>query len=279
MVNKTGPEVPKIAKTTRKRKSSRTYPEPANKKRFVEVIEGGLLGFVEITEGEMAGVSGVTEDIELSSDKTANAESASDKRNEKEVNESEKGEEVKKNDREVVTTEVVNVEAGTVSQAVMNEKILSALSKASNERSEMQEFMKVRIEEISATVKRVEEKADEINGIKEDVTAMKNDFKDISKRDSDLENAGDRITKEIKEHLKRVKEEEREQKDLKIQILKEIEHNEKCVVVIGHPFVSMDKAKVLDGLLAAILQDGIPSGNFKEHADITSHESQIRDKT
>ena len=31
----------------------------------------------------------------------------------------------------------------------------------------------------------------------------------------------------------------------------------------------MDKAMVLDGLLAAIIQDGIPSRNFKEHANIT----------
>ena len=58
MVNKTVPEVPKIAKTTRKPKSSRTSPETANKKRFVEVID--------VIEDGMAEASGLTEEIAIS---------------------------------------------------------------------------------------------------------------------------------------------------------------------------------------------------------------------
>ena len=138
MVNKISPEISKVAKTTRKRKASRTFPEPTNKKRFVEVIEGGLLGYIAITEEKMAGASGRTENIDLCSEKAANAEPGDDKGNEKVVNENEKGEQVKKSDQEIVTTEVVNVEDATASQAAVNEKILNALSKASKERSEMQ---------------------------------------------------------------------------------------------------------------------------------------------
>ena len=114
----------------------------------------------------MAGASGLTEEINISSDKAADVETASDKKKEREVNKSEMIGEAKKNDLEDSPTEVVSVEDGPVTQASMNEKILSALGKASNERSKMKEFMKARIEEISATVKRVKEKADEINGIK-----------------------------------------------------------------------------------------------------------------
>ena len=92
MVNKISPEISKVAKTTRKRKASRTFPQPTNKKRFVEVIDGGLLGYVAITEEEMACASGSTENIDLCSEKEANTEPGNDKGKEKVVNENEKGE-------------------------------------------------------------------------------------------------------------------------------------------------------------------------------------------
>ena len=45
----------------------------------MEVIEGGLLGYVAITEEEMAGASGRTENIDLCSEKAANAEPGDEK--------------------------------------------------------------------------------------------------------------------------------------------------------------------------------------------------------
>ena len=207
MVNKISPEVSKIKLTTRKRKAHKTFPQPTSKKRFVAVDNGGLVGYMAVTEGEMACANGNTEDIDICSETEANTEPGDDKIKEKVMNENEKGEQGKKSDQANDPAEEVEVEDAT--QRAVNEKILSALSEASKERSEMQEFMRNRIEEISATVKRVEEKANEINGIKEDVIAMKNNFEDMNKRVSDLANAGERVSKEIKEHFKRVEEEER----------------------------------------------------------------------
>ena len=151
MVNKISPEVSKIKTKTRKSKAPKTFPQPTNKKQFVAVDNGGLVGYVAVTEEEMACASGSTENIDLCSETETNTEPGNDKGKEKVVNENEKGEQLKKSDQENDSAEEVSMEDAT--QRAVNEKILSALSKASKERSEMQEFIKNRIEEISATVK------------------------------------------------------------------------------------------------------------------------------
>ena len=90
MVNKTVPEVPKIAKTTRKRKFSKTSPDTANKRRIDKVID--------VTEDEMAEENRLIEEVARGKDKAVDTETASDKENEREVDENEKKGEAKKND-------------------------------------------------------------------------------------------------------------------------------------------------------------------------------------
>ena len=73
MVNKTDPEVPKIAKSTRKRKFSKTSPDTVNKRRIVEVID--------VTEDGMTEEHGLTEEVARGKDKAVDTETASDKEN------------------------------------------------------------------------------------------------------------------------------------------------------------------------------------------------------
>ena len=68
MVNKTVSEVPKIAKTTRKRKFSKTSPDTTNKKRIVEVID--------VTEDKMAEANGLNKEVARGKDKEVDTETA-----------------------------------------------------------------------------------------------------------------------------------------------------------------------------------------------------------
>ena len=88
----------------------------------------------------------------------------------------------------------------------------------------------------------MEAKTEELNTLKEDIRSMKEGMEDINK---------------MKKHFARIQEEEAQKKNLKEKILAEIAEEEKCCLVIGFPFTSMKKGEILDGLIPAIMKEGI----------------------
>ena len=93
-------------------------------------------------------------------------------------------------------------------------------------------------------------------------------MEDITKRVLLLENYKGNVVEEMKKHFTRIQEEEAQKKNLKEKILAEIAEEEKCCLVIGFPFTSMKKGEVLDGLIAAIMKEGICLDNIKVSVEI-----------
>ena len=250
----------KIVLTTNKRKAPKSFSYPTSKRLFLTVDNGsGLEGYLPLDKSVMAGNSGTN-----TSSATANMESEANKTNENEMLDAALGENMRVPEKGTVK----DLEIHGLKQKEVNVIILNTLKDAIKERKEMSDYMKMRFENIESTVNRVEEKTKEINDIKEDVGTIKKNYEEMNKRVIELENSNAKTSHEIKEHFKRMEVEERGRRELKTQILKEIETNEKCVVIFNYPLESNDKVAVLEDLLVAILKVDVPSGNFRPTATI-----------
>ena len=97
---------------------------------------------------------------------------------------------------------------------------------------------------------------------------MKEGMEDITKRELNLEKGENNVVEEMKKHFAKVQEDEANKKNLKEKILAEIAEEEKCCLVIGYPFTSMKENKVMDGLVAVIMKEGMCPEDLKMSVEI-----------
>ena len=108
-----------------------------------------------------------------------------------------------------------------------------------------------------------------VSAMQEDIKNVKEGMVDITKRVTNLKNSERNMVDEMKKHFTKVQEDETKKKNLKENILADIAEEEKCCQIIGFPFSSTKKSKVIYGMIAAVMKKGSCPEELKTSMEIS----------
>ena len=76
--------------------------------------------------------------------------------------------------------------------------------------------------------------------------------------------------------MDRMRNEEVKTRNLKEKILAEVAEEEKCCLIIGFPFSSNNRSKVIDGLIVSVMKEGMCRDNEVSNGDLLDETTQRR---